>query len=846
MAGEGNGSYQKLQPAKTGTYALLHEATTLSQDATLQDAERSREHVLQWLTDCDVTDCLWVVNRLCKVRAEIVHHVATSNPTRNSIGSFARAATMTTNLTTHDPLAKMWNKEKSDAPDLQFSTPIYFCTEAHGRIVIDVLRLGNLCERSEIRYSTADASAKAGERYNETSGTLVFDPGESLKEIVVELVEGDEWSVTLEFVVKLLEEGRVNAYVSPEHCIARVKVIDNDSFPTNKYNVDMEQKGVEQVVMDSGLSLLYEYFKLNFNNPIVRCGTIKRALADQFHNLFYLLKMLLSVYLIDSVLDTSDDEDELFLFHDRDTWLILVTCLKLFPIGILHYFDFSKRSWKVGGTSRNTLQSALLCKFLNYDDKVRSTLPPSDLLMGMTRDSIVMVVDGYMSCFRLSRALGHVVAIMAFQLLAPVLFNKPVSWHVLVTSFLLPVLLLLINQCRTKLTVECLKQRALSQNALVDLVTQATVNFSLIAAYNRRPYFLQKHEKCIADYNTRYREANQVLENNTYIAVWLTNIFVALYSLLGGSLVIAGATPLGMFLTQLQAMNDMGLSWGEIYDVMSSMNTVLPSLERMVHLMNLPMDLEYRMGLNLDCRERTKKWMETTALDNIPLRAERLAGVRGELEIAQGQFVYLAGPSGGGKSEVLQLLGGCLLPDFLGDKGYAFVPSHLKLIFIGDSPMFFHGTLFENLIFGVHTLERGDPGLRERAIAICRLLGVDSESVLSNIREDREVTNWSEILSGTSTRLLSLARAFVANPEVLCISKPTAFFNEATGRRVLERLKLFTAERGLEQPQDAESFNKRRPRTAIVTTEATHGMELADQVFFINQVDGIQSVKTTF
>merc|ERR1719329_867399 len=149
----------------------------------------------------------------------------------------------------------------------------------------------------------------------------------------------------------------------------------------------------------------------------------------------------------------------------------------------------------------------------------------------------------------------------------------------------------------------------------------------------------------------------------------------------------------------------------------------------------------------------------------------------------QGELSLLIGPSGGGKSTLLRILGGEILPhcDHVEDEsnkrqrnaGRLFIPSPLRVLHVGK-PMFFADTLLANLTFGV---AGGDvDGQSDRVKQICERLGA-SEEILGLLGSD-DKHRWSDVFSSSQCQLMSLARAFVFNPEVLCIHQPTQLFNE--------------------------------------------------------------------
>lgn len=87
-----------------------------------------------------------------------------------------------------------------------------------------------------------DRSAKAGSHYKHVEGVIEFAPGVQSVDIGIEVLDDDDWSITLSFEVHLLKNsGLKNACVGPHLYRTRVLIINNDMFPTNKYRQRCEQ-----------------------------------------------------------------------------------------------------------------------------------------------------------------------------------------------------------------------------------------------------------------------------------------------------------------------------------------------------------------------------------------------------------------------------------------------------------------------------------------------------------------------------------------------------------------------------------------------------------------------------
>jgi len=354
-------------------------------------------------------------------------------------------------------------------------------------------------------------------------------------------------------------------------------------------------------------------------------------------------------------------------------------------------------------------------------------------------------------------------------------------------------------------------------------------------------------------------------------------------------MVISGDSELGMFVTNLQIFNDVGQAWTSVFDVMLKMQSALPYLQKIVKYMNLPIDLEKRMRLNRKRRSQGEEARKLArdemnkqralgknmdgafAADFVPIKLvkvgysyetpqaiyERMlakdqvrkslvmalkedeedakAGKPREgslqncnMEFKQGKFIALIGDPGDGKSTLMKLLGSQIIPD----TGDLLIPPHLRALHISPQPTFFNDTLMNNLTYGVGRDDKAD-GSVERVTSVCLKLKV-SEKVLKYIDpDDKEMFNvkadWGDILSQTQRTLVSLARAFVANPEILVIHKPTVVLDDESTENTFRCLREFVQEKGL--CMDPKTAPSRRPRTCIITTARPKGVAAADHVF---------------
>jgi len=336
---------------------------------------------------------------------------------------------------------------------------------------------------------------------------------------------------------------------------------------------------------------------------------------------------------------------------------------------------------------------------------------------------------------------------------------------------------------------------------------------------------------------------------------------ILVYTTMGGTGVIDGSVSLGMFLNNIHIFTAIGSSWGSIYSTILDIMMIFPALERMTKFMNYPLDVTHRKLLNRHRRETTtnlrRKFIadpdDRLPVDRMPIVVGNLnftyqtqgnvknkvvkLKLAGVLNVQQGEFVAMMGPTSQGKSTLLKILGGEILCDaesIHGEPGgppsaggQFFVPSHLRVLRI-DQPIFFRGSLLDNLNFGVA------PGEEEhrRVLNVCDRLGLAKE--VQEHFDSNDSHNWIDVFSQTQSQLASLARALITNPEILCIHKPTQVFDDNVAMQVSQVLLEFVEKKGI--AQDDAKRHKRRPRTCIISTAQAVNIHYVHKCFQIDKL----------
>ena len=152
--------------------------------------------------------------------------------------------------------------------------------------------------------------------------------------------------------------------------------------------------------------------------------------------------------------------------------------------------------------------------------------------------------------------------------------------------------------------------------------------------------------------------------------------------------------------------------------------------------------------------------------------------------IEQGEFCIIVGPSGAGKTTVLNMLGGMDMCDegkilLDGNEISAYNDRQLTQYRRYDVGFVFQ---FYNLVQNLTALENV-----ELASEICRD-PLDAAAVLREVGLEHRLDNFPAQLSGGEQQRVSIARALAKNPKILLCDEPTGALDYVTGKQVLKLL----------------------------------------------------------
>lgn len=185
-------------------------------------------------------------------------------------------------------------------------------------------------------------------------------------------------------------------------------------------------------------------------------------------------------------------------------------------------------------------------------------------------------------------------------------------------------------------------------------------------------------------------------------------------------------------------------------------------------------------------------------------------------KIDEGELCVIVGPSGAGKTTVLNMLGGMDSATAgtieLGGKKISYMSSReLTEYRRHDIGFVFQ---FYNLVQNLTALENV-----ELASQICEN-PLDAREVLEEVGLKDRMNNFPAQLSGGEQQRVAIARALAKNPQLLLCDEPTGALDFKTGKAILELLQKASKEKG---------------QTVAIVTHNSEFTKIADRVIHVHE-----------
>src|SRR5689334_22184591 len=198
-----------------------------------------------------------------------------------------------------------------------------------------------------------------------------------------------------------------------------------------------------------------------------------------------------------------------------------------------------------------------------------------------------------------------------------------------------------------------------------------------------------------------------------------------------------------------------------------------------------------------------KKFGDFVALDDV------------DMQVGSGQLTALLGPSGGGKSTLLRIIGGLESPDtgqvHIDGREITGVPARRRNVgFVFQHyAAFKHLSVYRNVAFGLEVRKRSKDEIRKRVHELLELVHLEQFA-------DRLPAQ----LSGGQRQRMALARALAVEPSVLLLDEPFGALDAKVRKELRDWLRRL--------------HDEVHVTTVFVTHDQEEALEVSDEIVVIN------------
>ncbi|MXV15640.1 ABC transporter ATP-binding protein [Hufsiella ginkgonis] len=375
-----------------------------------------------------------------------------------------------------------------------------------------------------------------------------------------------------------------------------------------------------------------------------------------------------------------------------------------------------------------------------------------------------------------------------FQLVAYMVTLLAISVKLTLFSLLIiPVSAWLIARLVKSLKNEASRAQS-SFGTLVSQLEEALTGIKMIKAFNSTRFikdkFHRENEK-FSDFGRRISRRQQLASP---VSEFLGVTMIAVIVLYGGQLVVSGGQPgftAEKFITYIAIFSQVIRPAKALTDAFTNISMGIASGERVLEMIDQqPLVADSPAAVSITGFNGS---IDLSAVSFSYGNAEVLKDIH--LRIRKGEMIALVGPSGGGKSTLMDLVprfmdvqSGCIEVDGRDIRDVKIESLRSLMGIVSQETILFNDTIFNNIAFGL-------PGMAAHAVEEAARIAnahdfiMGTEHAYQTIIGDRGMK-----LSGGQKQRICIARAVLRNPPLLLLDEATSALDTRSERLVQDAL----------------------------------------------------------
>lgn len=413
-------------------------------------------------------------------------------------------------------------------------------------------------------------------------------------------------------------------------------------------------------------------------------------------------------------------------------------------------------------------------------------------------DSVTQIVSGVLSMVGVAAAMFLINVPLAFVSLATVGGTA-----------------LLLNRWVAKRTREGFQRRQSTLGTLNGLIEETVSGQRVVKAYHREEAVLREFEVANQELRRSAARAEMYAGFVGPLMNSVNNSGLAIVAAVGGAMAATGAATVGTIAGFITYTRQFGRPLNEIANLYNTIQAAMAGAERVFEIMDEPAEVDADKGASYEAIRGD------VVLDDVVFGYDPDQPVlkHVSLQAKAGDIVALVGPTGAGKTTIVNLMSrfyevdqGRILIDGRDIRSIRMDDLRRQLGVVLQDSFLFAGSVRENIRYG--RLEASDEEVAEAA----GLANADLFIHRLPRGYDTQLSERAGNLSHGQRQLLAIARAILADPRILILDEATSSVDTRTEQHIQEAMRRLM-----------------EGRTSFVIAHRLSTIRNADQIVVINE-----------
>ncbi len=443
--------------------------------------------------------------------------------------------------------------------------------------------------------------------------------------------------------------------------------------------------------------------------------------------------------------------------------------------GWLGSYYMNVLTYKTAMSMRNSIYSKLNSVPIKYVDNNSH----GDIMNTMIND-VENVTDGFLQGFK-SIVCG------IFQIVSIMIIMLVLKWDLALIVILLAPLSLFWAIKITKRSKALYKQRVDMQGSVSGYTEEMISNMKIIKAFNNEKDVNLKLEKMNKDLYLASEKSTFYATLAVPVSRFVNGLIYVVIGLLGTLLAIKGKIRIGKISSFLNYTDSFTQPFNEITDIFADLNVAIASANRVFDLLDQQNEIDDSELINMKkCNGEVSLKNVTFSYDPAFKLIENL-----NLEVKQGQRVAIVGPTGCGKSTIINLLmrfydvnGGSIKVsgrDIRKVKRKSFRQFYGMVL---QESWLYNATIKDNVAYGKPNASM------DEIIEACKLANAHAFIEKMPDGYNTIITERADNISAGQKQLLCIARIMLLKPPMMILDEATSNIDTRTEMKIQQALNI--------------------------------------------------------